>query len=345
MPPEACHRSGDNVVLLKSLFITGATGFVGSHAARKFLAEGWNVRALVRRPDRPGLLPEGVEVVAGSLADSRSFLRALEGSDAVVHAAGVTKARSLAEYRETNVEGARRMAEAAAVACPGAMFVLVSSQSAAGPARNGRPVGERDEPHPVSWYGQSKLEGEEAVGGSRHGPWCAIRPSVVYGPGDPGLFQFFSIVARGWVPIIAGGEARIQLIAASDLARILFAAAGSPSLTGRRIFAAADVVTMGEIARFIGSLRKSPARRIPIPAFFVRLAGLAESLREFTTRKSRPFNRDKAAEILQESWLSDASAIETELGISNLKPWKQGMRETALWYQQEGWLADSFSEL
>lgn len=309
------------------------------------MAEGWKVRALVRRPDRPGLLPDGVEVVAGSLSDTRSYVRALEGSDAVVHVAGVTKARSLAEYREANVRGARLVAEAAAQACPGAMFVLVSSQSAAGPARGGRPVDERDKPQPVSWYGKSKLEGEEAVARSRHGPWCAIRPSVVYGPGDPGLFQFFSIVARGWVPIIAGGRRRFQLLAASDLARVLFAAAGSPWLSGRRIFAAADVVEMGEVAQYLGSLRKSPARRVPVPALLVRLAGLAESLREYATRRSRPFNRDKAAEILQDDWICDATAIEKEFRISDLKHWKEGLRETALWYQQEGWLSEAFSEL
>lgn len=330
---------------MKSLFITGATGFVGSHAARKFLAEGWKVRALVRRPDRPGLLPEGVEIVAGTLSESRSYLRALEGSDAVLHVAGVTKARSLAEYRQANAEGARLVASTAAVACPGAMFVLVSSQSAAGPALQGRPVDERDAPHPVSWYGRSKLEGEEAVARDRKGPWCAIRPSVVYGPGDPGLLQFFSIVARGWVPIIAGGRRRIQLIAVSDLARVLFAAAENPAFSGRRIFAAADSVSMGELAQYLGSLRISPARRLFIPAPFVRLAGFAESFRELISRKSRPFNRDKASEILQENWLCDASPIVKEFDLGSLKSWKEGLRETALWYQEEGWLPEAFSEL
>ena len=51
------------MVRMKTVFLTGGTGFIGSHAARRFLAHGWRVRALVRRPERAGLLPRGVEMV------------------------------------------------------------------------------------------------------------------------------------------------------------------------------------------------------------------------------------------------------------------------------------------
>ena len=330
---------------MKSVFITGATGFVGSHAARRFLSDGWRVRALVRRPEKPGLLPPGVEIVAGELGDPRTYARALEGCDAVVHAAGTTKARSLSEYREANLVGTASLARAAARACPGAMFVLVSSQSAAGPSRGGEPVREGDAPRPVSWYGQSKLEGEDAVARERAGPWCAIRPCAVYGPGDPGLLQLFSVVARGWAPVLAGGRGRIQLIGASDLARIIVAAAARPDLSGRRAFAAGGETTMGELVACIASLRRPPARLVPVPAPLVRALGWAESLREALTRRARPFNRDKAREILQSGWICDAGPFLSDLGISGLAEWRPGIRETARWYEREGWLAPSFAQL
>ncbi len=330
---------------MKTVFITGATGFVGSHAARRFAQEGWRVRALVRRPERPGLLPPGVEVVAGEIADPRSYLRALEGCDAVVHAAGATKARSLAEYRAANAFGTAALAKAAASACPEAMFVLVSSQSAAGPSRNGVPVREGDVARPVSWYGISKLEGEDAVERERKGPWCAVRPCSVYGPGDPGLLQLFSIIARGWAPVLAGGRQGIHLIAASDLAEILLAASLRRDLSGRRGFAAGAATTTGELISHIASLRRPPARRLPIPAFALRAAGWVESIRERATRRARPFNRDKARELLQPGWLCDPSPFLADLGISELSDWRSGVRETALWYQRQGWLAASFAQL
>jgi dihydroflavonol-4-reductase len=329
---------------VKTVFLTGGTGFVGSHAATRFLAAGWRVRALVRRPADPGLLPKDAEIVAGALAEERSYRRAMEGCEAVVHAAGLTKALTLAEYRRANASGAAAVARAAAEACPGAMFVLVSSQSAAGPSGR-RPVRESDPPRPVSWYGLSKLEGEKAVEELRRGPWCAVRPSVVYGPGDRGLLQLFAAVARGWAPVLAGGMRRIQLIAAEDLALVLFEAASRPDLTGRRGFAAADTVTMGELSTEIARLRKPPARKLPVPAAAVRLAGWMESAREAATGRPRPFNRDKAREILAAGWESEAGPFLSDLGVKDLKPWKQGILETLRWYLREGWIAPCFGEL
>ena len=67
---------------MRILFLTGGTGFVGSHVAREFLAQGWRVRALVR-PDRPGQLPRGVEVVPGDLTAAAGHRRHLQGCTAV----------------------------------------------------------------------------------------------------------------------------------------------------------------------------------------------------------------------------------------------------------------------
>ena len=75
--------------------------------------------------------------------------------------------------------------------------MLVSSQAAAGPARDGRPVTESDPALPVSWYGLSKREGEEAVARLWKGPWTILRPGVVFGPGDRGLLAYFRMAARG----------------------------------------------------------------------------------------------------------------------------------------------------
>ena len=329
---------------MKTAFFTGATGFVGSHAARLFLAEGWRVRALVRRPDRPGLLPPGAEVVPGDLA-SAAYRKALEGSDAVVHVAGTTKARSLEEYAAANAAATEALVRAAAEAAPAARFVLVSSQSAAGPSRGGAPVREEDEPAPVSWYGISKLAGERAVAERWKGSWCIVRPSVVYGAGDPGLRQLFSTVASGWAPILAGGRRRIQLIGAGEVARVLLAAATLPALAGRRGFAAGPPLTMRELVEFVASLRRPPARRVPVPAFAIRGAGWIETLRETVTGRSRPFNRDKAREILQADWVCDAGPFLRDAAAGELASWREGIAATIGWYQREGWIRPAFGEL
>lgn len=73
------------------LFLTGGTGFVGSHVARAFLAHGWSVRALVRRPDRTGLLPDGVDIVPGDLCQTATYRDNLSGCRAVIHCAAMRR--------------------------------------------------------------------------------------------------------------------------------------------------------------------------------------------------------------------------------------------------------------
>ena len=174
---------------MPAAFVTGGTGFVGWHVAKALLAEGWSVRALARGGPlrQTGLDELPVDVVAGDLpataasaTSATSYVdRALQGCSAVVHCAGLVKARSLADYRAVNVLGTEHLVEASAKVCPTAVFVYVSSQAAAGPSRDGRPVAEGDPAKPVSDYGLSKLEGERAVARGWPGPRIVLRPGVL----------------------------------------------------------------------------------------------------------------------------------------------------------------------
>jgi nucleoside-diphosphate-sugar epimerase len=322
-------------------FLTGATGFVGGHVARALVAEGWAVRALVREPARAasGLLAGlPVEPVAGDLSQGGIPAAALSGVDAIVHVAGLTKARSLEDYREVNVRGTRRLAEAARRVVPEALFILVSSQAAGGPSRDGRPVDAADPARPLSWYGISKREGEEALASDWKGPWHAIRPGVVYGPGDRGLLDYFRMAARGWVPVPAGA-ARVQIIGVERASLALARAAGRPDLAGRVSFLSdPEPVTLRELARIIGELPPRKARLFGVPDAVVRALGLAETAVESVTRRSRPFNADKAREILAGDWLCDAAPLARALDLPAPRPLPEGLRAAWDWYRAAGWI-------
>jgi nucleoside-diphosphate-sugar epimerase len=122
------------------------------------------VRALVRKSSDTRCLESlhGVELVQGSVEDADSFRRAAEGVDAIVHAAGLVKARGPEEFRRTNAGGAVNAVEAARKNGV-RRLVFVSSQSVAGPSADGAPVPEHSPPNPVTRYAESKLEGERAV--------------------------------------------------------------------------------------------------------------------------------------------------------------------------------------
>jgi len=297
------------------------------------------VSALSRKaPDFPADLP--IEVVAGDLSErSHEVLRgATRGCEAIVHVAGLVKARSLQDYREVNVAGTRRLLLAAKDSAREALFLLISSQAAAGPARDGRPVREEDAARPVSWYGLSKLEAEEEVAREWPGPWLALRPGVVFGPGDRGLLTLFAAAARGWVPTPAASR-RIQIIHSSRAAAGIARAAGRPDLSGNRGFLCdPDPIAVGDLAAAIARLPERRARIVRVPDLLVRLAGAVETLREAVTGRSRPFNADKAREILAGDWLCETALMQRHLDLPPPSPLEDALRETWNWYRQHGWL-------
>lgn len=297
------------------------------------------MRALSRKkPGFPVDLP--LEVVAGDLSEgSHEILRAaLRGCEAIVHVAGLVKARTLEDYREVNVAGTERLLAAGRKEAAEALFLLVSSQAAAGPARDGRSVREEDVARPVSWYGRSKLEAEEVVAREWKGPWLVLRPSVVFGPGDRGLLRLFAAAARGWVPAPAATR-RIQIIHASRAATGIARAAGRPDLSGKRAFLCDPTpIRVRDLAAEIARLPQRPARVVPVPDPLVRLAGAMETLRESVTGRSRPFNADKAREILAGEWTCEPALMQKHLDLPLPSPLEYELRETWNWYRQNGWL-------
>jgi nucleoside-diphosphate-sugar epimerase len=326
---------------MPTAFLTGGTGFVGGHVARALVAHGWTVRLLARNVVRAaGGLLEGlpVETVAGDLSEGGIPRSALAGVEAIVHVAGLTKARTLEDYREVNVRGTERLLEAAASAAPDALFLLVSSLAAAGPARGGRPVSDADPASPISWYGTSKREGEQALARTWKGPWIALRPGVVYGPADRGLFEYFRMAARGWVPVPAR-HARVQILGVDQVSLAIARAASRRDLGGAtRFLCDPEPVRLGELAGLIARLPRRPARLVAIPNAAVRLLGFVETAVETVSGRSRPFNADKAKEILAGDWLCDSGPLRRELELPAPVPLEEGLRATWDWYVGSGWL-------
>ena len=88
----------------------------------------------------------------------------------------------------------------------------------------------------------------------------------------------------------------------------------------------------------LSRLRDPPARLVPVPDLLLRMAGAFETLREVLTRRSRPFNADKAREILAGDWICDPTPMLSELELPPQPPLKEGLRETWNWYLRQGWL-------
>lgn len=320
--------------------VTGATGFVGGHLAERLAADGWRLRALVRRASDTALLERlGAELIRGDLGDLDVLTRAASGVDVVFHLAAVTAARDEGTYQRVNGEGTRNVVEACrrAGARPGRL-VYLSSYAACGPAGPGGARGVADPPAPLTAYGRSKLEGERAVGRlAEFGvEVTVVRAPAVYGPRDRDLLTYFRLVDRGLAPYPAGTERRLHLLYAPDLARALVRAATVRPGT----YAVAEPVAhtwRQVIDAMAAALGRHPVL-LPVPGpVLLALAAMAEAAGALA-RRAVAFNREKAREMLALAWVHDLSGAEELLRAGTVTPLARGVAETAHWYRQRGWL-------
>lgn len=328
-------------------FVTGASGFVGSHLAELLLEQGCRVTLLVRSPAK--LLPqlrERCTIVQGDLEQLPPELpAALATVTEVYHVAGLIGALTQAQFDAVNAEGSTRLLRAVADHAPLLKrALLVSSLAAYGPADAlGRPRVEDDAPAPVTMYGRSKLKGEEQaweLARSAGLPLTVIRPPAVYGPRDPAIFEFFKYMARGIEVGLGGGERSFDLIHVRDLVRGMVDAARSPLALGRAYYLSDEGRhPLPEVMRILREVMK-PKRKLRLisPVVVVKLlARVNDLLQRFRGKPIYP-NTDKLAELLPRAWHACSSRARQDFGFSCAISTRDGLAETARWYEDAGWL-------
>jgi nucleoside-diphosphate-sugar epimerase len=321
--------------------VTGASGFVGSHIVDDLLAHGARVRAVVRgSSSRRWLEGKEIELADAAMEDEAALRRAVLGADWVVHAAGLIRARSAAEFHECNVGGTERILRASREAGV-RRFVLVSSQAAAGPSPDGRAVTEGQAPRPVSSYGESKLAAERAVLASSPGAATAvtvIRPPAVYGPRDTAILKVFTLAKRHIEPVLRR-RGRFSIIHVADLASAVHATLTRDEAVGEVFFASEpDVTDYTEL----GTLVRESLATWTVPVAFPRwaLMGVALGAEAFAamTRRAPLLSREKLREISSGDWICSSKKIRERLGWTPGVSLQEGILATAGWYREAGWL-------
>lgn len=197
--------------MTRTVLVTGASGLLGKAVASLLIERGDTVRTFQRGP---APLP-GTEAIAGSVADRAAVDRAITGVDAVIHlAAKVSFTGAWAEFESTNITGTRNLIESARAAGVGD-FVFVSSPSVAhfGEPIAGAPAGAADPARARGNYARSKAAAELlALKADSPGfRVTALRPHIVWGPGDTQLVErVLDRAGRGRLPLLDAGTALID---------------------------------------------------------------------------------------------------------------------------------------
>jgi dihydroflavonol-4-reductase len=324
---------------IRTCFVTGGTGFIGSHLVGHLLQRGCEVRCLVRDRSRLRWLQgQSVTIVEGDLSSISLIREAASGTDAVFHLAGVTAAGSRETYRKINAEGCRAVAAASLSAPhPPDVFIYMSSLAAIGPGRFDEVVTENRVPHPVTDYGRSKLEGERILSEMGPLPLVVVRPPAVYGPRDREIFPLFKLASMGIFPVF-NPEARISLIHVEDLVRGVVAAAEKGRVGETYFLTHPKPVDARDFPHLFGHAfgRKVRTLRVPVP-LLKAAAAMSETWGRITG-KMPVFNRDKVNELTA-TWLVCAwEKAQREIAFEADLDFADGLYATARWYREQGWL-------
>lgn len=324
--------------------VTGATGFTGQALVRKLCEQGVIVKAIARASSDLGAL-EGlpIEWHRGEVYDERVIAGAMPGVQYIFHVAAAYRDPSIQDemYTKVNYTSTLELAEAALGLPSLRRFVHVSTVGVHGHVED-PPADESYRFEPGDIYQQTKADAElwiSSFARERSLPISIIRPAAIYGPGDRRLFKMFRMAKLPVFPLFGWGQGLFHMIHVEDLADILIRAALHPKALGEVFIAGnaepsrlRDIVRT--IARELGNPRIFFARFPALPLF------LAADVCEKICRPlgiDPPLYRRRVAFFTKDRSF-DTSKLRDVLGYRQSFSPEEGLRSTARWYREHGWL-------
>lgn len=323
--------------------VTGGTGFTGAALVLRLLLEGHEVNVIDNKPGliADELVHQGAQISSGSVTDENLVAAAVAGCEVVMHLAAAFRELDVAEslYRDVNRDGTRIVGEASLDAGV-RKLVYCSTQGVHGHIEN--PPGDETSPiAPADYYQQSKYDGElELAALAERGlDFTILRPTAIYGPGDPGRFvMLFRRAKRGTFPMFGRGATFYHPVYIDNLVDAFLLAAEPDRGSGEAyIIGDAEYFPIEELVKRVGRAIGVDVRvkHYPIGPLIVaghvceRLCkpfGIAPPIfprRVDWFRQVRAFKIDKARRDL---------GYEPKVGID------EGLRRTGEWYRANGYI-------
>ena len=322
--------------------VTGGTGFTGSHLVRRLLADGHAVRVL---DTGRGLFADeltrlGAQLTLGSVTDEALVDRLTAGAEHVFHVAAVFRQVNLPNtvYHTVNALGTRMVGEAA-LRHGVASFVYCSTQGVHGNIA-APPGDERSPIAPEDYYQQTKYEGEQEIAAlvARGLPATTLRPMAIYGPGDPARFLFlFRAVKGGRFLMFGDGETFYHPLYIDNLVDAFLLAAERPGTGETYLIGDARYCSLNELVSAVAASMDHGVRILHLPfAPLWAAAAACEAL-------CRPLGIEPPLFRRRADWFRQNRAFRIdkarrELGYEPAIDLSTGLRRTAAWYRDHGYL-------
>lgn len=323
--------------------VTGGTGVTGSALVRRLLDDG---RAVVVLDNKEGyktdeLRQRGAEVVIGTITDTATVARCMEGVEVVHHVAAAFREMHLPDrdYAEINIEGTRIVA-AAALSQGVRKFVYCSTCGVHGDVK--RPPATEDSPiAPSDYYQRTKYEGElvTLAHHERGLPSTILRPNAIFGPGDPGrYYMIFKRVQKGSFPMFGSGKTLYHSLYIDNLVDA-FMLAEQPDLGLGQAYLIADEHHV-EIEDLVRRVARAMGTKVKIPHYPIWPLVVAGHVVE---KACKPFGISPPIFPRRVDWFRldrafDVGKAKRELGYNPKIGLDEGLRRAYAWYRAEGML-------
>ncbi|MBL7128712.1 MAG: NAD-dependent epimerase/dehydratase family protein [Ignavibacteria bacterium] len=323
-------------------FVTGATGFVGSHLVDRLLKEGVEVYCLKRKTSNTRWLEgKNVYYVNGDLYSNDVLEKTIKDMDYVFHVAGVLKSKNKEGYEKGNNLATKNLIEITHKVKPDLKkFVHISSLAVCGPTPGEKAIDENYIPKPITNYGTTKYKAEQEVLKYRDRlPVTIIRPPAVFGPRDTEILVYFQTFSKGLNSVIGFKEKYLSLIYIEDLIDGIMLAAEKPNHSGEIYFISSDkAYNWNDIGNITSKLLGKKAIKIKIPHSVVFGVGYIAQFFSTFSKNAATLNVEKCKDITRERWVCSNQKAKDELGFIEKHTLEESFAKTIDWYKKNNWI-------
>ena len=328
--------------MVKTALVTGASGFTGSYMVKNLLAHGYQVKAMVRANSKTRELENlPVKIVNADLTNPAQIDEAVRGSDIVFHIAAMYRAANEPDqvYRDVNVVGTQYIFDAVLEHKVGRV-VYCSTVGVHGHVDH-PPADENAPFKPGDIYQRTKVEAEELAMQyyrDHQLPVTIVRPTGIYGPGDLRMLKMYRMVQKGRFLMLGNKDPYYHLTHVTDIVEGFRLAGEHPGAAGQSYIIAGDsYFTLRQFAEAIAEALHVNLKIIRLPLWPVYTAGFLCEKICIPLRVQPPIFR-RRVDIYLKDRAFDCSKAVRELGYAPAVDPKTGIRETAEWYIQQGYL-------